>query len=332
MAGFAAFACATAVTLPRSTSTALVGALVAAALLTGCGGADAPGAAAVKLPANVTHPSRQSQIDGSGVVPGQAPPSDLEPLAPAAFRRPIARYRTYAARQLTAMLADLRTLRGALQARSRGKARAAWGRAYERYLRVGAAYGAFGALDTAIDGAGTTGLHRVERGLWSGMRLDGLTAPTRRLARDVVRMRRGLPTVAITPLDYAARAHEILEDAQLQQLTGNAPRWSGAGVRGVAAATAATTEVLGTLRGLMGGRTASEQAIDTALARQRTVLATLRRRHGGTWPPLSAVPAPDRRRLNAAVATTLEALAGVPGSLETEVVSPSYPAIPASAR
>ena len=73
----------------------------------------------------------------------------------------------------TQVLALERSVRGG----DRAAARRAWTAAYERYLRIGAAYGALGDLDAAIVGD----RERLERGLWTGERLSALRPAAARL-------------------------------------------------------------------------------------------------------------------------------------------------------
>jgi iron uptake system EfeUOB component EfeO/EfeM len=142
-------------------------------------------------------------------------------------------------------------LAAAVRADDRAAARAAWRLAFARYLRLGAVYGAFGALDTEIDGlpghlrAGSkdarfSGLHRIELGLWGSARASSLAPVVRHLRRDVRRLGRAAGRARITPLDYATRAHEILEDAQRDFLTGAHVPWSHEGVLAADSALAAT--------------------------------------------------------------------------------------------
>ena len=103
-------------------------------------------------------------------------------------------------------------------------------------------YGAFGDLDQHIDGVAGglprgardpdfRGLHRIELGLWRGAAARALRA-----GRAAARARRRAPAARdppgpqITPLDYATRAHEILEDAQRDYLSGVDVPWSREGV------------------------------------------------------------------------------------------------------
>ncbi|MDQ6777837.1 MAG: hypothetical protein M3071_16860 [Actinomycetota bacterium] len=67
------------------------------------------------------------------------------------------------------------------------------------------------------------------------------------LDREIDGMPGSLPGGTASPafrLEYATRAHEILEDAQRDLLTEMDVRWSGEGVLGTAAGLAATNEVV----------------------------------------------------------------------------------------
>src|SRR5262249_26119434 len=137
--------------------------------LAGCGGgqrATVP-PPATPAPATVarvagTDLSPQGVADAASGAPlnGNVRPDRL-PLPKRAFDRPIARYRGYSARQAAAMDTQVQALERALRAGDRAAARRAWAGAYERYLRIGAAYGALGDLDAAI----VRERERLERGL-----------------------------------------------------------------------------------------------------------------------------------------------------------------------
>jgi high-affinity iron transporter len=209
-------------------------------------------------------------------------------------------------------------LTAALRAGDRAAARRDWLAAYATYLRIGAAYGALGPLDDVIAGR----LHAIERGLWTGAAPRGAA---RRLRAAVARLPHALRTGQLTPLDYATRAHEILEDAQRDQLSGAAPRWSGAGVLATAAGLDATRVVLRTLAPVLAGRGDVLGQVRSRLAQLGAELRAIRRAHGG-WPPLRRLERGERERLTGVLGATLEALAGVPGALETSL-PPVVPAI-----
>lgn len=271
--------------------------------------------------------------------PERATP-DTAPLPVAAFGGPIAAYRRYAHRQAVALAGRVGRLTAALRRGDRPAARSAWRSAFRRYLLIGAAYGALGALGDAIDGTpgglpggvrdpAFTGLHRVEHDLWTGRPAAAIVPVARRLARDVARLPRRVQTVELPPLDYATRAHEILEDAQRDALTGRAAPWSGAGLVATDAAVDATDVVLGTLEPLLRGRGNALQPVQTRMATLRRALASVIRRHGGRVPRLDALGHAERGRLNGALGAALEALADVPGALET-TLPPEIPTIPRS--
>jgi len=337
--------------LPRTSAGVLLG-LALAVLAGGCGdtsGAGRAGASATDVsthPAMTiagTHASAQEVADAAAQKPtGAGPRSELSPLPASAFTRPLARYRAYAGAQADAMQGDVARLAAALRRGDRTAARAAWLATYDRYLRLGAAYGALGDLDRAIDGTPGglpggvsdpqfSGLHRIEFGLWRGAPLATLVPWADRLASDVTRLRGVARTVSITPLEYATRAHEILEDAQRDMLSGRAAPWSGAAVMATAASLAATEEVIGTLRPLLDGRGDALGPVQVEMARLAGVLGSLRRAHGGAWPLLAALRPAEREQLDGTLGALLEALAGIPGSLET-TLPPTIPTIAQQAR
>ena len=283
--------------------------------------------------------ARQEQgIDANGQLA-----SDLSPVAPSAFAAPIAAYRHYAERWSTKLAAEVPALRAALASGDRLAAERAWGVAYSDYLHLGAVYGLLpGTIDQRIDGmpntlpgdgspggpsASFSGLHRVEFGLWNGASPQSLVRWASQLQRDVVTLRRVLPTVQISPLDYATRAHEILEDAQRDLLSGTDVPWSGAGVLGTAAGLAATQEVIGTLTPVLQGRDNTLGEVQSWLLQLQGVLNRLRAAHRGTYPSLGQLTTAEREQLNGAMTGTLGALADVPGTLETTEL-PVIPKIP----
>jgi Imelysin len=281
-------------------------------------------------------------VQGSVQGAPTTPPPELAPIYASAFRRPIARYLAYSGRQLTTMRGDIARLREALAEGSRARAQSAWLAAYADYLRLGAVYleGSLGTLDRKIDGTaggltgGTSsprfsGLHRLELGLWTGASLRSLEPWAAKLQTDVIKLQRILPSLRIAPFDYATRAHEILEDAVRDLLSGTDVRWSGAGVLGTAAGVAATTEVLKTLAPVLGQREGVIAVVNVDLRGLRAVLTSIKRSHGGSFPTTAQLTQLESERLDAAVGQALEGLAQVPGALET-VNAAQPPAIAAA--
>jgi iron uptake system EfeUOB component EfeO/EfeM len=264
--------------------------------------------------------------------------SELSPLPAEAFVKPVAAYKAYAEQWTAKAEADADRLRQALAAGTRTGARSAWETTWSAYLHLGAVYGLFGSLNQAIDGMpgglprgasdpSFTGFHRLEMGLWGSPSPRTLLPLATKLIRDLRGLRRLLPGVAIAPLEYATRAHEILEDAQRDLLSDTQVPSSGQGVLGTAAGVAATNEVFHTLEPLLSGRENAEASVRSELALLGSAIARVRRDHAN-WPTLAQLTAREHELLNGTLAGALGALELLPGTLETTTPKP-IPKLPA---
>jgi iron uptake system EfeUOB component EfeO/EfeM len=179
-------------------------ALTALVLLAGCGGGD------VKAPRLAPAQTLSSGNPAAGVVP-TAHEADFAPA--------ILRYRRHVRRELAAMLVDVRRMRSAIARHELSASRSAWLDADAHYESIGAAYGAFGDLDAAINGrpaglqggirsAAFTGLHRVELALWARDSTRDAAPAAAGLTRDVAKLRAKVAKIDIDPFEYSLRAHE----------------------------------------------------------------------------------------------------------------------------
>jgi iron uptake system EfeUOB component EfeO/EfeM len=261
------------------------------------------------------------------------PASDLERLHPAQFDKPVAKYRVYSESQAKQVQGAVGRLRAALATGDIAAAKRAWFDAYDHYLRLGAAYGALGALDEEIDGnpgrlpgdthsPEFTGLHRIEMGLWTGESPAKLVVPADYLAARVDHLQVAVRRIAIPALVYATRAHEILEDAQRDMLSNVDAPWSGAGLRATFDSLAATEFVIGTLRPLLNGRDSTVEPVEVEMARFHEALERVRREHGGEWPRLEAMTPTQHQRVDGELGSLLERLDAVPGALEVKRPKP----------
>jgi iron uptake system EfeUOB component EfeO/EfeM len=318
---------------------AVVGFALWTALGIGTGGSAPPQSTTAPLSAIAKYSEQDAVREGSGTPAGAPPPAALVPLHESDFNGPVAQYKKYAVAQLGGMEPQITRLEHALAKGDRGGAQAAWRAAYTDYLHLGAVYGLFGDLDQRIDGnpgglpGGVssrqfTGLHRIEEGLWTSASLRSLLPTARRLDADVHRLRTQVPQVEITPLDYATRAHEILEDAQRDLLSGTDVPWSHEGVLATAAGLKATQVVIDTLRPLLDGRANVIEVVDTELGHFAATMAALRRAHGGQYPTNGQMTQEQSEELDGSLGGALEALSQVPGDLETRWPI-KVPAIPA---
>jgi len=258
--------------------------------------------------------------------------ADLSPLPARAFAAPVAAYKRYAEHWTTVAELEARDLRAALASDDRASARSAWQATWSSYLHLGAVYGLFGDLNQEIDGmpsgllAGVadphfSGLHRLEMGLWSGASPRSLLPVADALVRNLRDLREILPSVQISPLEYATRAHEILEDAQRDLLSGMHVPWSGQGVLGTAAGLDATEEVFHTLQPLLSGRESTEAEVRAELGLLSSTIARIHHSHNG-WPTLTQLSMHEHELLNGTLAGALTALELLPGTLETKAPAP----------
>ncbi len=260
--------------------------------------------------------------------------SDLSPIPAHRFTRSFNEYRRYAEDWAVRLGNDVRALTATLRAGNRVRARSEWDAAFAAYLHLGATYGLLpDAISNRIDGLPPylasrhfPGLHRIEMGLWTGERVRSLVPVATRLSAAVVTLRHVLRTTQLDPLDYVARGHEVLEDAQRDYLSGTQVRWSHEGVLATAAGLAATREIVRTLTPLMRGRDNTLGTTQYWLARVDAVLRGLRRRNG-SYPTLPQLSVAQSQRLNGAVAGALSQLQEIPSTLET-VTTPVTPSIP----
>jgi hypothetical protein len=269
----------------------------------------------------------------NGIGPGGQVASDLDPVPARAFTRPVADYIHYALGWSGKLGTAVSSLTAQLRAGDRSAAERAWDVAFSDYLHLGAVYGLLpgdlndrlAQVPSSLSQAHFTGLHRIEKGLWQGASLSALVPVSEAISGAVVRLKHTLPRTSIDPLDYAARAHEILEDAQRDLLSGSQVPWSGEGVLGTAAGVTATREVVHTLVPVMQGRDNTLVEVQNWLLRLQSSLNAVRRRDG-SYPTLDQLTIDQRESINGNLAGALSALQDIPGTVETTAL-PTIPTI-----
>jgi high-affinity iron transporter len=252
--------------------------------------------------------------------------SAVPPLQPNELDLPIRQYESYVAQQLGVLTGEVGTLTGAIGSGNPDAARGAWLPAQLTWERVGAAYGSFGDLAGAIDGdptglprgvddPGWTGLRRLEYGLWHGQPAATLAPIANQLVADVATLRRKLPTLAENPKDMTVRAHEILEDASRDHLSGLTDQGAGTGYPETLADVDGTRVVLGELTPLINQR---KPGLVDAINRDLDALERVLRgtQHNGVWDDATTAPLAERQRVNAAIGAELETVSPVPDLLE----------------
>lgn len=250
---------------------------------------------------------------GSALTPGIVPVTrtDLIPAAKA--------YGTWVASRLPALRQQVATVAADAEEGDLSAARRDWLTAHTTYETLGAAYGAFGDLGDAIDGlprSGPTGFHAVEAALWPGGAARGAAGDTvraataaRTLLSDVDSLITAFPGARIDPGDIGLRAHEIVEDALRDVLTGAADTGSGTELATVDADLTGAAQALAPLHGILASRYSGLAETERALQTTQALVRSLRT--NGAWPALTALGASQRERVDAAVSRTAELLAPV---------------------
>jgi high-affinity iron transporter len=269
-------------------------------------------------------PSDSGSSQPSAAGPSVAPSGPVQVGVYAGLVEANSKYVSYATSTLRMLSADVATLRADLARSNLSSARRDWLAAQLDWERVGASYDSFGALGLAVDGLpnglpagvndpGFTGLHRLEYGLCHGQDAATLLPIANRLTTDVAAVSAHLddPALAGDPTILPLRAHEILEDALRDHLSGIDDEGAGAAFAETSADLDATRIVLGELAPLVESHdpvlvaTATNQMNDLAAALQAA-------KQSGGWLVPAATPLAARQRIDAALGQLLETLAPVP--------------------
>lgn len=250
----------------------------------------------------------------------------VPPLQPNELDQPIKEYQTYVAGQLNILAAQVQTLQQSIGSGNVDVAKAAWLPAQLTWERVGAAYDSFGELADAIDGdpqglpqgvddPAFTGLRRIEYGLWHGQPLTELAPYATQLGSDVAQLQVKMPSITTAPLDMTIRAHEILEDAQRDHLSGMSDQGAGSGFPETLADVQGTRVVLSELAPLINER--KPGLVNTIESDLDVLQAALQAtEHNGVWDNVMTAPILERERVNAAIGQELEDVSPVPDLLE----------------
>jgi iron uptake system component EfeO len=251
----------------------------------------------------------------AGATPGVVPVTRAD-LIPAAKS-----YGEWIESRLPVLLTDVRALDADVHSGDVAAAERDWLIGHREYEQLGAAYGAFGDDDTAIDGLPDsgrtavddphlTGFHRLEALLWSGAPVTRAAAPADALVASVAHLQQTFPTARVDPLDIGLRSHEILENALQFEATGRSDAGSHTSLATIDANVSGTEHALGPLRAILRSRYPELADTERALTALRAEVET-HRRSDGSWRALDDLDDTAREHLDAELDRTLELLAPV---------------------
>jgi iron uptake system component EfeO len=256
----------------------------------------------------------------AGTTPAVLPVTQGDLIAPTKA------YEAYVTAQLPTLTRLTVPLRAAIIRGDLAAARRAWLPAHQQYERLGAAYDAFGPLDSAINGRpdglpdgvhdrAWTGFHRIEYGLWHAQPATALRPAADALLAAERTLGTRFAQAQIDPLQIAIRAHEITENALQFELTGQTDYGSASNLATVRANLDGTRAVLKILDPLLKARYAALNRLAAELHRTADDLDALRH-HDGTWPPANALSRTQHEQLDAHISELSELLAPVASILE----------------
>ncbi|HEY2700249.1 MAG TPA: iron uptake transporter permease EfeU [Pseudonocardiaceae bacterium] len=270
--------------------------------------------------------STQVQVNGGGTSDASSAPPPVKPITADELQPAADAYDRYVQPKLVTLAGQVNQIKTDLAAGNIPAAQADWLQAQLTWEQVGAAYDSFGDLGDAIDGLpqalpqgvgdpGFTGLHRIEYGLWHGQGAAELTPIADQLSSDITTLQGKLPQLTVDPTDMPLRAHEILEDALRDHLSGMTDEGAGAAYAETYADVQGTQVVLGMLRDQIDTRRPGLLAtVDAQLnTLSQALLAT---QANGQWQSLSATPLAAREKVDGTIGALLENLSIIPDILE----------------
>jgi high-affinity iron transporter len=286
-----------------------------------------PGTYTIRCLMSGQPPASSAPVQVTGQATGPAPLA-VRPVTLPELTGPDRLYQAYAAGVLATLATTVSSIATELHHGDLAGARRSWLAAQLDWERVGASYDSFGDLGVAADGlpdglpGGVSdphfaGLKRLEYGLWHGQGAAVLLPVTKNLASDVATVRAHLSAddLAGDPTNLPIRAHEILEDALRDHLSGLDDEGAGAAYAETYADVQVTKVVLGELGPLITARAAGLlPTINAELAGlQQALLAA---RSDGGWRAPAGTPLLARQRIDGAIGAALQSLSSVPDLLE----------------
>jgi iron uptake system component EfeO len=143
-------------------------------------------------------------------------------------------YRKYVRSQTATLVDQTAAFVAAVKAGDAARAKTLYPQARTYYERIEPVAESFGDLDPKIDareddveqGSTWTGFHRLEKDIWSGADLKADAAVADQLTADVAALKAKVDGLALTPLELANGAKELLDEVAASKVTGEEDRYS----------------------------------------------------------------------------------------------------------
>jgi iron uptake system component EfeO len=233
-------------------------------------------------------------------------------------------YSTFVKQNTTDLVSHTQTFCQAVSSGNMNQAKVLYPQARVYYEKIEPVASVWGSLDTSIDGrwenpvtvkSQFTGFHRIEQMLWQDKSRSGAPAMCSGLVKNEQQLLTLVGSAQYNPLDMAAGATDLVNEAATAKITGEEERYSNTDLPVFAANVEASMEVITLLQPYLQTKDAST----VALIKQRdAAVESLLTKYKATpgydstgYVDYSTVSKADRKQLSTAVNALAEAMSKV---------------------
>ncbi len=233
-------------------------------------------------------------------------------------------YNTFVKQNTTDLVSHTQTFCQAISAGNMNQAKVLYPQARVYYEKIEPVASVWGSLDTSIDGrwenpvtvkSQFTGFHRIEQMLWRDNSLGGAPAMCTGLVKNEQQLLTLVSGAQYNPLDMAAGATDLVNEAATAKITGEEERYSHTDLPVFEANVEASMEVVTLLQPYLQAKAASTVSLIKARdAAVESVLTKYKATPGYDntgWVDYSKVTQADRKQLSTAVNALAEAMSKV---------------------
>jgi iron uptake system component EfeO len=235
-------------------------------------------------------------------------------------------YSTFVKQNTTDLVSHTQTFCQAISAGNMNQAKVLYPQARVYYEKIEPVASVWGSLDTSIDGrwenpvtvkSQFTGFHRIEQMLWQDNSMNGAPAMCSGLVKNEQQLLTLVGSAQYNPLDMAAGATDLVNEAATAKITGEEERYSNTDLPVFEANVEASMEVVNLLQPYLQAKAAST----VSLIKQRdAAVESLLTKYKATpgydntgWVDYSKVTPTERKQLSTAVNALAEAMSKVSG-------------------
>ena len=234
-------------------------------------------------------------------------------------------YRDYAKAEANTLLKNTTAFVAAVKAGKLEAAQRLFGPTRVNYERIEPVAELFGDLDPAIDARADdfekkeqdptwTGFHRIEFGLFSEKKTDGLSDVANKLLVDVTELKSRIDVITIAPDKMVGGAGELIEEISKSKISGEEDRYSGTDLYDFQANVDGSKKIVELIRPEIEKK--DKALLDATEANFAKVDAILKKyRDGDGFKSYSALTEDDRNALKGAITPLAEDLAKFNGAL-----------------